>query len=182
MDDKLARADRKFMEKAAEGGMMEVQAGQLASTKASDPDAKNFAERLVKDHTAANDELIKLANAKHVELPPAPSHSERKEIEKLGKLSGAAFDKQFASLGVKDHRKDIKEFEKASGKVKDPELKAWIDKTLPTLREHLAMAEKLEQSTGNSAAMGNRGATKSDLGAATPKGAATGANSGKTGS
>lgn len=95
----------------------------------------------MKDHTAANDELIKLANAKHVELPAAPSHGERKEIEKLGKLSGTAFDKQFASLGVKDHRNDIKDFENASGKVKAPELKAWIDKTPPTLREHLAMAE-----------------------------------------
>ena len=123
--------------------MMEVQAGQLASTKASDPQVKTFAETLVKDHTAANDELIKLANSKHVELPPGPSHGERKDIDKLGKQSGAAFDKEFVSMGVKDHRKDVKDFEKASGKAKDPELKAWIDKTLPKLREHLAMAEKL---------------------------------------
>ena len=174
---------RKFMEKAAEGGMMEVQAGQLASTKATDPEVKKFAEMLVKDHTAANDELIKMANGKHVELPPGPSHGERKDIEKMGKQGGAAFDKEFMSMGVKDHRKDVKDFEKASGKVKDLELKAWIDKTLPRLREHLAMAEKLQQSTGNYAAMGNRGATKSDLGTATPKGAVTGTNTGnKTGS
>jgi len=143
---------------AAEGGMMEVQAGQLAASKASDPNVKNFGDMLVKDHTNANNELVQLANAKKVELPAGPSRGERKDIEKLGKLSGKDFDKQFVAMGVKDHQKDIKEFEKASGKVKDPELKAWIDKTLPTLRQHLAMAEKLKQG-GDAAAMGNRGAS-----------------------
>ncbi|HWI80299.1 MAG TPA: DUF4142 domain-containing protein [Ramlibacter sp.] len=156
-DDKLARADRKFIEEAAEGGMMEVEAGKLAQTKASDPNVKSFGEKLEKDHSAANDDLVKLANSKHVELPAGPSRGERKDIEKLGKLSGKDFDKQFVAMGVKDHEKDIKKFEKASGKSKDPELKAWIDKTLPTLREHLAMAQKLKQG-GDAAAMGNRGA------------------------
>ncbi|MDB5880797.1 MAG: hypothetical protein JWP43_675 [Ramlibacter sp.] len=156
-DDKLARADRKFIQEAAEGGMMEVEAGKLAASKASDPNVKSFGEMLVKDHSAANNELVQLANSKKVELPAGPSHGERKDVEKLGKASGKDFDKQFAALGVKDHEKDIKKFEKASGKVKDPELKAWIDKTLPTLRQHLAMAQKLKQG-GDSAAMGNRGA------------------------
>jgi putative membrane protein len=156
--DQLARADRKFIEDAAEGGMMEVQVGQLAESKATDPGVKNFGETLVKDHTKANNELVQLANSKHVDLPAGPSHGERRDIEKMGKLSGKDFDKKFVAMGVKDHEKDIKKFEKASGKVKDPELKAWIDKTLPTLREHLAMAQKLEK--GDAAAMGNRGANK----------------------
>jgi putative membrane protein len=156
--DQLARADRKFIEDAAEGGMMEVQVGQLAESKATDPSVKNFGETLVKDHTKANNELVQLANSKHVDLPAGPSHGERRDIEKMGKLSGKDFDKKFVAMGVKDHEKDIKKFEKASGKVKDPELKAWIDKTLPTLREHLAMAQKLEK--GDAAAMGNRGANK----------------------
>ena len=86
-------------------------------------------------------------------------------------------------VGVKDHRKDIMKFEKASGSVTDPELKAWVDKTLPKLREHLAMAAKDPEVGVNASAMGNRGATQSDVGTATPKGAATGTNSGnKTGS
>jgi putative membrane protein len=156
-DDKLASADRKFIQEAAEGGMMEVEAGKLAASKASDPNVKSFGETLVKDHSAANNELVQLANSKKVELPAGPSRGDRKEVEKLGKASGKDFDKQFAALGVKDHEKDIKKFEKASGKVKDPELKAWIDKTLPTLRQHLAMAQKLKQG-GDAAAMGSRGA------------------------
>jgi len=174
-DDKLARADRKFVEDAAEGGMMEVQAGQLAASKASDPNVKSFADTLVKDHSNANNELVQLANSKKVELPAAPSRSERKDIEKLGKLSGKDFDKQFVSMGVKDHEKDIKKFEKASGKVKDPELKAWIDKTLPTLRQHLAQAQKLQQGN-DAAAMGNRGSTSLNKAAPGGTGGGNGAN------
>jgi putative membrane protein len=155
---KLARGDRKFIEHAAEGGMFEVQVAQLAASKARDPGVKDFANKLVQDHQQANNDLVQLANAKHVELPAAPSRGERHQIEKLGQLSGADFDKHFVQqVGVKDHEKDIKEFEKAAGKVKDPELKAWVDKTLPHLREHLAMAQKLpEAGKGNTAAMGNR--------------------------
>ena len=183
-DDKLARADRKFIQDAAEGGMFEVEVAKLASSKATDPNVKSFASKMLDDHTNANNELVQLANSKNVELPAAPPRGKRKDVEKLGKLSGNDFDKRFVrEVGVKDHEKDIKKFEKASGKVKDPELKAWVDKTLPHLREHLAMAEKLPEAGGNTSAMGNRGATKSDVGTATPKGAATGTNTGnKTGS
>ena len=167
-DDQLARADRKFIQDAAEGGMMEVQAGQLAASKASDTNVKSFGDMLVKDHTNANNELVQLANSKKVELPAGPSRGERKDVEKLGKLSGKDFDKQFVAMGIKDHEKDIKKFEKASGSVKDPELKAWIDKTLPTLRQHLAQAQKLQQ--GDAAAMGNRGAGPGAGGANKPGG------------
>jgi putative membrane protein len=161
-DDKLARGDRRFMEKAAESGMFEVQIAQLAASKATDPAVKDFANKLVQDHQEANNELVQIANSKKVELPAAPPRGKRHEIEKLGKLSGAEFDKQFVKhVGVKDHESDIKEFEKAADKVKDPDLKAWAQKTLPHLREHLAMAEKLPESgKGNAAAMGNRGASK----------------------
>jgi putative membrane protein len=152
---KMAHGDRKFIEKAAEAGMFEVQAGQLASSKASDPQVKSFAGMLVDQHTAANNELTQLANAKGVELPPAPKHSMRKDIEKLGKKNGAEFDRAFVrEVGVKSHQKAIKDFQKASKDVKDADLKAWVDKTLPALQEHLAMAEKLPESGKNAAAMG----------------------------
>jgi putative membrane protein len=194
-DDKLARGDRKFIQEAAEGGMFEVQVAQLAASKATDPNVKSFASMLVDQHTAANNELVQLANAKKVELPAAPPRGMRRDIEKLGKLSGAEFDQRFVrEVAIKDHEKDIKKFEKASGSVKDPQLKAWIDKTLPHLREHLAQAQKLPHAGGkaDAAAMGNRaapagasgsGAPKPEVGTATPQGGATGANSGgKTGS
>jgi putative membrane protein len=143
-DDQLSRGDRRFIEDAAGDGMYEVQAGQLAASKAQSPDVKAFANKMVGDHEQANNELVQLANAKKVELPAAPPRGKRHETEKLGKKSGADFDKMFVAASIKDHEKDIKKFEKASGKVKDPQLKAWIDKTLPVLREHLAMAQKLK--------------------------------------
>lgn len=161
-EERLARGDRKFIQDAAEGGMFEVEAGQLAAAKSSDDQVKSFANTLVEQHKAANTELTQLANSKGVELPAAPSHGERRKVEKLGKLSGSKFDNEFVKTAIKDHEKDIKKFQKASGKVKDPDLKAWIDKTLPTLREHLAKAEALpEAGKKSSAAMGNRGASKS---------------------
>ena len=160
-DDALARGDRKFLQNAAENGMFEVQIAQLAATKATDPNVKSFASMLVDHHTKANNELVQLANAKKVELPAAPPRGLRRDVEKLGKKSGAEFDRDFVrNVGIKAHEKDIKLFEKAEKDLKGAELKAFAARTLPTLREHLAKAEALPQSgkagkTG--AAMGHTG-------------------------
>ncbi len=170
-DDKVARGDRKFIQKAAESGMFEVQVSQLAATKATDANVKSYAGMLVDHHTAANNELVQLANAKHVELAAGPPRAMRRDMEKLGKKSGADFDRDFVrDVGMKAHEKDIRLFEKASKEVKDTQLKAWVDKTLPTLREHLAQAHKLPQSgkVNAAAAMGNRGVGSSGGGTPTP--------------
>ena len=152
---KLARGDRNFIDDAASSGMFEVQIGQLAASKATDLNVKNFANMLVDQHKAANNELVKIATAKGVELPAAPKHSLRREIDKLGKKNGEEFDRDFVrEVGIKAHQKDIRMFERARKDVKDADLRAWVDKTLPTLREHLVMAEKLPQSGKNAATMG----------------------------
>jgi putative membrane protein len=157
-DDKISRGDRKFIEEAASSGMFEVQVAQLAASKATDPNVKSFASMLVDQHTAANNELVKIANARSVELPAAPKRALRRDIEKLGKKNGAEFDRDFVrNVGIKAHEKDIKLFQKASKDVKDAELKAFVDKTLPVLKEHLAAAQKLPQSGKNAAAMGAGG-------------------------
>jgi putative membrane protein len=160
-DANIAKGDRKFIEQAAGSGMFEVQVGQLASTKATDPNVKSFASMLVDHHTAANNDLIKIANARGVELPAAPPRALRQDVEKLGKKNGAEFDRDFVrEVGIKAHEKDIKLFEKAGKDVKDSDLKAFVDKTLPVLREHLAMAQKLPQSGKNAAATGGKGSSK----------------------
>lgn len=152
----VARADRKFIDDAVNSGMFEVQVSQLAASKATDPNVKSFAGMLVDHHTAANNELVKIANARGVELPAAPKRALRRDIEKLGKKkNGDEFDREFVrKVGIKAHEKDIKLFRKASKDVKDPELKAFVDKTLPTLQDHLAAAQQLPQSGRNAAAMG----------------------------
>jgi putative membrane protein len=160
-DDALTRGDRKFVQKAAESGMFEVQVAQLASTKATDAQVKSFASMLVDHHTKANNELVQLANARKVELPAAPPRGLRRDIEKLGKKSGAEFDRDFVrEVGIKAHEKDIKLFQKAGKDLKDPELKAFATRTLPVLQEHLAQAQKLPQSgKADASAMGNKGGT-----------------------
>lgn len=144
--DNLAHADRKFIEHAAESGMFEVQIAQLANAKADDLQVKNFAGMLADQHTAANKELAKIASGKGVELPPAPTRSQRREIDKLGKRNGADFDQHFVrEVGIKAHEKDIESFQKARDDVKDADLKAFIEKTLPMLQDHLAQAQKLPE-------------------------------------
>ena len=152
----IARGDRKFIDDAANSGMFEVQVAQLAASKATDPNVKSFASMLVDHHTAANNELVKIANARGVELPAAPKRALRRDIEKLGKKkNGDEFDREFVrNVGIKAHEKDIRMFRKASKDVKDPELKAFVDKTLPKLQDHLAAAQQLPQSGKNASAMG----------------------------
>lgn len=143
---KLDSADQKFVEKAAAGGMLEVQAGQMAETKAQSPEVKSFGAMLVKDHSAANDELKTLAQNKGVTLPTTLPKHEQGELDKMSKAKN--FDQEFVKENVKDHKKDIKEFEKESKDAKDPDVKAFAAKTLPTLQMHLQKAEDLEKSMG----------------------------------
>ncbi|TFZ04253.1 DUF4142 domain-containing protein [Ramlibacter rhizophilus] len=146
-DDKLARGDRKFIEDAAAHGMFEVQAAQLAATKASDAQVKSFAEQLVKDHTQANQGLQQIASKHQVDMPKELPRSQRNKLQDLQKKTGAEFDREFVKeVGVEAHEDDVKKFQKAAKDVKDPELKAWVDKTLPALQQHLASAQNLEKS------------------------------------
>ena len=173
-DDKLARADRRFIVDAAGSGMFEVEAAKLAVTRASNPQVKSFANMLVEHHTRANDELTKIANAKRVELSAAPPKGRRTDIEQLGEKKGAEFDREFVrNVGIKAHEKDIKLFEKASKEAKDPEIKAFATKTLPQLKEHLAQAQKLPQAgkggKDDASQMGGSGANTGN----TPAGANT---------
>jgi putative membrane protein len=142
---KLAKADADFMKEAAMGGMLEVQLGKLAQEKAASDSVKQFGKKMEQDHSKANDELKKLASDKGVQLPTALDKKHQDKIDKLAKNSGADFDKKYMSDMVSDHKTDIKEFQKEADKGKDADLKNWAAKTLPTLKEHLQMAQSTEQ-------------------------------------
>jgi len=140
----LAPADQQFVTKAAEGGMFEVEIGKLAADKAADASVKSFAQMLVDDHSAANDKLRQIASGHNVALPASISDDQKKELDQLSKLSGAQFDKQFVKMvGIKDHHHDIAEFERASKSAQSPDVKDFAVNALPTLKKHLAAAEKL---------------------------------------
>jgi putative membrane protein len=137
----LDTADKEFMMKAAQGGMAEVMLGQMASSKATSPDVKNFGNRMVSDHGKANDELKQLAQNKGMALPADTDNETKKFADRLSKASGKDFDKEYINAMVDDHEKDVNEFEKTSKNAKDPDLRAWATKTLPTLQDHLKMAK-----------------------------------------
>lgn len=140
----LSEKDFKFAKDALRGGMDEVQLGQLAKQNAANPAVREFGERMVNDHQKANDDLKQIVQQKGALIPATLSHHETSRLDRLQKLSGAEFDKAYVSDMVRDHKTDVKEFEKASKDLSDPDLKAFAEKKLPTLQRHLRQAESLE--------------------------------------
>jgi len=141
-------ADQPFAREAAIGGMAEVALGNLAKEKASSADVKQFGDRMVTDHGKANDELKQWAQQKHVTLPAAIDGKHQATHDRLAKLSGEAFDKAYMSDMVMDHQHDVAAFKREAASGKDPDLKAWAAKTLPTLQDHLKMAQDTAAKVG----------------------------------
>jgi putative membrane protein len=137
-------ADHNFTMKAAQGGMAEVRMGQLAEKNAENPDVKAFGRRMVADHSKANDELKAVAGRKGITLPTSLDAKDQATYDHLAKLKGAEFDKAYMKDMVSDHRGDVSEFRHESEHGTDPDIKAFAAKTLPTLEEHLRMAESTE--------------------------------------
>ena len=139
----IARGDEKFMKDAAVGGLTEVKLGQLAEQRAGSDAVKQFGKRMAIDHGKANDELKQLASQKGVALPPDLDRSHQGLYDKLAKLNGADFDRAYMKEMVKDHDKDVKAFRKQADSGKDPDVKSWASKTLPTLQEHQQQAKQV---------------------------------------
>lgn len=146
-DDKAATlggSDKSFVMEAAEGGQSEVELGQLAKDKGQSEAVKQFGQHMVDDHSKANSELSDLAGRKGVTVSTTLSAKHKSQKDKLSKLSGADFDKQYMREMVKDHEEDVAAFQKEANKGKDAELVAWAKQTLPTLQQHLTMAREAE--------------------------------------
>jgi putative membrane protein len=129
-----------FVMEAANGGMMEVQLGKTAAGKASSPLVKEFGNTMVKDHSAANEKLKEAVKTLQIKLPSTIDKKETDMMDKLKNKTGKEFDKDYMDMMVSDHKKDVSAFETAQKNVTDPSLKAWIDNTLPVLRQHLTKA------------------------------------------
>jgi len=155
VNDKKPSPDQHFVTDAAVGGMAEVELGKLAADKAANADVKKFGQRMADDHGKANDELKVLAQSEKITLPSAIDAKHKATIDRLSKLSGEAFDRAYVEEMLKDHQKDVAAFRTESKSGKDPEVKAWAGKTLPTLEEHLKMVQDL-----NRTAVGTSGVKK----------------------
>jgi len=143
-----ADPDHKFYKSAAEGGLAEVQLGQLAEDKATDDAIKQFGAKMVTDHSSVNQKLEQLAQSKNITLPTSPSVMEMASKTKLEVLSGNTFDKSYIKGMVKDHEEDIALFKREARSGKDPDAKAFAVATLPTLEEHLKLIRSIAAKDG----------------------------------
>jgi putative membrane protein len=140
--------DSAFYKDAAEGGIAEVELGNLAQQKSSNQSVKDFGAMMVKDHSAANDKLKAVAAAKNISLPTSPSVGQMATKTKLEVLSGDTFDKSYVKGMIKDHQDDIAMFKKEAASGQDPDAKAYAIATLPTLRAHLKKIQAVAAGNG----------------------------------
>jgi len=129
----LSSADKKFAENAAKGGMMEVAWGRQAASKAQNNDVKQFGNRMVTDHSKANDELKSIASKKGIKLPSAEPSANFKT------------DKAYMDMMVSDHEKDLAEFQQEAKNGSDADLKAFADKTSKIISSHLSEARRIDK-------------------------------------
>lgn len=142
--DKATAAEMAFMQKAADAGMTEVELGKVAEKNGQRDDVKKFGAHMVTDHGKANDDLKSIASKIEVTLPEKVSPAHQAKIDKMSKMSGAAFDTGYVKGMVADHEKTVADFEQASGMARNEDLKKFIDQTLPVIKEHLKMAKEMQ--------------------------------------
>jgi putative membrane protein len=136
--------DNTFVQKAASGGMHEVALGKIAQIKAKNEQVKAFAERMVADHSKANEELKKIAGSIGIKVPDEMSERHQKEVERFKNYSGSNFDGDYIKHMIADHEKDLALFTRASQEARNPALKEFAAKTLAIVKEHLAAAKKIK--------------------------------------
>lgn len=140
--------DSHFYTAAARGGMGEVEMGRLAQEKSSDTKVKDFAAMMVKDHSAANEQLQTLASSKNIKLPTGPgAHADATKM-KLEALSGSSFDKAYIKAQLKAHRETVALLKKEISSGQDEDAKAFARKVLPTVEDHLKAADSLAENAG----------------------------------
>ena len=136
----MSAVDRGFMLEAASGGMAEVELGRLATQRAGSDAVRQFGQRMMTDHGAANQELVQLAQQRGVTLPAQPDAKYRAAIDRLATMTGPQFDQAYMAEMVRDHQDDAVVFEREVREGQDPALRAWASKVLATVREHQRLA------------------------------------------
>jgi putative membrane protein len=137
------RQDTLFLAQASESGKAEMALGLLASDRAQSAKVKEFGQRMIEDHQKAGMEVKQLALREGIDLPAAIAPVEKKNAETLSQLSGKAFDRAYMGHMVKDHTKDVTEFERSAQGLNTPLVQQWASVTLPVLKEHLKLAKSI---------------------------------------
>jgi putative membrane protein len=158
--DRVGMLARNWIEDRLKAGTTEVKLGELASQKGQSADVKAFGQMMVRDHTKAGDELKQVAS-KHNITPPELDADHRDKIDRLSKLQGAEFDREYMNTMVDDHEKTVNALEnrldkegnnenplytpKRSDNAFETELNQWAAQTIPTVRQHLDKAKQIDQ-------------------------------------
>lgn len=148
MPAQVTASDREFAMKAAMGGKHEVELGRLAADRASNSDVKAFANRMIEDHSRAGDDLMQVNSRLGITGSSDDEASFQQVVTRLSSLKGIEFDRAYMSEMVDDHTKDVAEIENYANNGNNPDLKAWASKTLPTVRDHLQIAQSLAAKVG----------------------------------
>lgn len=141
----IDKTEKTFMQKAALGNLEEIQLGQLAEQKAASPSVKSFGQRMVKDHSNADNKLNAIAQSQQISLPVALEAKQKNEIDALSALSGKKFDQAYMTYMVSEHTKDVNEFKQEAANGQDPTLKQFAASSLPLLESHLKEAQQVDQ-------------------------------------
>jgi putative membrane protein len=142
------REEWRFLKEAAAASRFEAEAARMALGKSSHPGVRSYAAALINHHTSAGNELQHMWQTRGM-APPMLPNDQRRTLNRLAKLQGGKFDREFVqAVALKRQQQDVEGFERASLTTRDPQLKAWIDRTLPTMRYHLATAERLAPAPG----------------------------------
>ncbi len=137
-------SDQDFVTRAAQGNSAEIELGKIVAAKSKNPSVKQFAQMMVKDHTTAINELQELAQSKNLNFNDDPPDDAKTLQAKLSSDTGKQLDKDYMDSMVEDHQKDVQEFTDKSETAKDPDVKQWAGKTLPTLQKHLEKAQQID--------------------------------------
>jgi len=137
--------DKMFLHKAAEGGMAEVRMGQLAAQKGNSDEVKQFGQKMVEDHSKLNNQMKPVADSLGVMAPRHLNKKDQAEYDKLSGLSGDAFDQEYISEMVRDHRKDLREFRREETGTSNPDLKVAVAQAEQVISQHLSMVQSMAQ-------------------------------------
>jgi putative membrane protein len=139
--DRLKRPDNTFVTNAAQGGIAEVEMGRMAAQKGTNEGVKRFGQHMVDDHSKANEELKGVVSTKGITAPATMNAKQKATMDRLEKLNGSEFDRAYMEDMVKDHQEDVAEFQREANSGTDADVKNFAAKTLPTLQQHLKMAQ-----------------------------------------
>jgi putative membrane protein len=148
-------SDQDFVTKAAQGNSAEVELGKIVAAKSKNPNVKQFAQMMVKDHTTALNELQELAQSKNLNFNDDLPDDAKALQAKLSSDTGKQLDKDYMDSMVEDHQRDVQEFTDKSQSAKDPGVKQWASKTLPLLQKHLEKAQQIDAKLNKGKAAGS---------------------------